>query len=124
MVSLGLLTGAVFSFGPTSARAQTLDKCQKQIENLGRGFQDQVFKALKKCKDFYRLEVVKSQANPAYNLTAALDMRAKTCGIALDKVLGTPNGLGGTVQQTQAEKYFKKLSHLIAKGKCTNLHLV
>lgn len=123
-LALGLLTGAVFSFGPTSARAQTLDRCQKQIENLGRGFQDQVFKALQKCKDFYRLEVVRSQANPAYNLTAALDRRAKACGIALDKVLGTPNGLGGPIQKTQAEKYYKKLDDLLVRGICTNLHLV
>jgi hypothetical protein len=122
------LAAAAFALGLVGpAAAQDLAKCQKQIENNGRGFQDQVFKALQLCKDLYRAEVVKAQV---LNLTPAqldlnLDKKAVVCGKKLTSVLGTTGGgLGTPTPKTQAEKYYKKFNDLLLTGKCTSEHLV
>lgn len=118
------LAAAAFAVGALAgpAAAQDVGKCQKQLENIGRGFKDQIYKAIQFCKDTYRAEVVKAGGNQTL-LTTNLEKKAPACGKKLEKVLGTPNGLGGPVQTTQAEKTYKKLKDLVDKGKCTNIHL-
>jgi hypothetical protein len=122
------LAAAAFAVGGLvgPAAAQDLAKCQKQIENNGRGFRDQVFKALQLCKDLYRTEVVKAQVNnlPAATLALNLDKKAPVCGKMLTSVLGTTGGgLGTATPKTQAEKYYKKFDDLVVTGKCTSSHL-
>lgn len=122
------LAAAAFAVGGLvgPAAAQDLAKCQKQIENNGRGFQDQVFKALQLCKDLYRTEVVKAQVLnlPAATLALNLDKKAPVCGKKLTSVLGTTGGgLGTPTPKTQAEKYYKKFNDLVVTGKCTSSHL-
>ena len=129
------LAAAAFAVGGLvgPAAAQDVAKCQKQIENIGRAFKDQVYKALQFCKDTYRTEVVKALAaaqkagDPSVfepTLQVNLEKKAPVCGKKLEKVLGTPNGLPPTLAQTtQAEKTYKKLNDLVVKGKCTNQHL-
>jgi hypothetical protein len=123
------LAAAAFAVGGLvgPAAAQDLAKCQKQIENLGLGFQVQVFKALQFCKDLYRAEVVKAQVNnlPAATLALNLDKKAIVCGKKLTSVLGTTGGgLGTPTPKTQAEKYYTKFDALLSTGKCTDSHLV
>jgi hypothetical protein len=123
------LAAAAFAVGGLvgPAAAQDLAKCQKQIENLGLGFQVQVFKALQLCKDLYRAEVVKAQANnlPAATLALNLDKKAIVCGKKLTSVLGTTGGgLGTPTPKTLAEKYYTKFNALLSTGKCTDSHLV
>jgi len=122
------LAAAAFAVGGLvgPAAAQDLAKCQKQIENNGRGFQDQVFKALQLCKDLYRTEVVKAQVLnlPAATLALNLDKKAPVCGKKLTSVVGaTGGGLGTLTPKTQAEKYYKKFNDLVVTGKCTSSHL-
>ncbi len=127
-----LLT-AVFALtsapGPASG---AVDKCQKQIETIGRAFKDQVYKAIQFCKDTYRAEVAKALAaaqkagDPnvfASTLQLNLEKKAPVCGKKLESVLGTPNGLGGIAQKTQAEKAYKKLNDLVVKGICSDCDL-
>jgi hypothetical protein len=115
-----LATGAI---GPAQAQTPPIDKCQKQLETIGRAFEDQVFKALQFCKDAYRTAVVKAAGN-ADNLKALLEKQAPNCGKKLDSVLGTTGGgLGTTTPKTQAEKTYKKLSDLLATGKCSADHI-
>jgi hypothetical protein len=118
LVAAGLL--AAGAIGP--AQAQTIDKCQKQLETIGRAFQDQVFKALQFCKDAYRTAVVKAAGNPT-TLKALLEKQAPNCGKKLDSVLGTTGGGLGTGTKTQAEKTYKKLSDLLTTNKCTDDHI-
>lgn len=115
---------AVGAAGP--AQAQDIAKCQKQLENIGRAFQDQVFKALQFCKDTYRTELVKAQTLGLDDATFRLnlDKKAPVCGNKLDGVLGAKGGgLGTLTPKSQAEKTYKKLSDLLLKGKCTSDHI-
>ena len=128
------LAAAAFAVGGLvgPAAAQDVAKCQKQIETIGRAFKDQVYKALQFCKDTYRTEVVKALAVAqkagdlslfAPTLQQNLEKKAPVCGKKLESVLGTPNGLPGAIQKTQAEKTYKKLNDLVVTNKCTNQHL-
>ena len=123
------LAAAAFAVGGLvgPAAAQNLAQCQRGIENLGRGFQDQVFKALQLCKYLYRKKVVEAQVQnlPAATLALNLDKKAVVCGKKLTSVLGTTGGgLGTLTPKTQAEKYYKKFNDLVVTGKCTSDHLV
>jgi hypothetical protein len=117
LVAASLL--AAGAIGP--AQAQTIDKCQKQLETIGRAFQDQVFKALQFCKDAYRTAVVKAAGNPT-TLKALLEKQAPNCGKKLDSVLGETGGGLGTGTKTQAGKTYQKLNALLGPT-CTSDHI-
>lgn len=126
LVAAGLLaagaSGPALGQGAPCPPSTTTAVCQTQIENLGRGFQDQVFKAFQFCKDSYRKTVVKFQTNPS-GLPAGLESVSEACGKKLEKVFN-PGNFDCVAPLSQAEKTYCKLRDLVTKGKCTWLDLV
>jgi len=121
LLAAGAIGPALGQLGPCPA-SNTTAVCQTQIEKLGRGFQDQVFKAFQFCKDSYRKTFVKFQTNlPA--LPTALESVSEACGKKLEKVFN-PGNFDCVAPLSQAEKTYCKLRALVTTNKCTWLDLV